>query len=129
MRGRPLPKAQPDPTYRDRPESGIEWLRRIVALADSTRESVWDGLSIEETVSIAVACLRSGWDVYPDQLSYEQLCDARRGMSPDFWDGEATEPLRVNRTQAPMGLEFVRDSGAEIYDGRTWLDVTKGRGE
>ncbi len=67
--------------------SGIELLRRAVALFNDTREDAIDGYSPAELMRIAEAHAQSGWDAYPDQWSKAQRdAAAKHGTVPRFND-------------------------------------------
>lgn len=51
---------------------GIETLRKLVNLSRNTRESVFDGLSVDECVNVLFACYSSPWDITPDYLTAEE---------------------------------------------------------
>lgn len=61
-------------------ETGIEFLRRLVEVANSTNEEVFDDLSVEETINLIRACWDSEFDIYADNLlPAERAFAARTG--------------------------------------------------
>ncbi len=68
--------------------TGADELRKIVRAMDDTREGFNDRYTAEQLVAIYRAMFASGWDIYPDQWSAEQVEDALRGEVPKFEDRE-----------------------------------------
>jgi hypothetical protein len=64
--------------------TGIEFLRRVVAIADRTEEAVFDDLNTAQVIKLVCACWESEFDIYADQLtSAERVYAARHGrLSP-----------------------------------------------
>jgi hypothetical protein len=56
-----------------RKETGAEQLRRIVAVLNGSRESALDPFTAEELLRIVRACWTSPWDIYPDNLTFDEL--------------------------------------------------------
>jgi hypothetical protein len=59
-------------------ETGIEFLRRLVSVANYTNEEVFDDLSVEETIKLIRACWDSEFDIYADALSPSERAFAAR---------------------------------------------------
>ena len=54
-------------------ESGPEELRRIVNCLDFTREDALDGFTAEQCVRIVRAVRACKWDIFPDNLTRDEL--------------------------------------------------------
>lgn len=67
-----------------RPEDGAAELRAVVAIMNRTRESVFDGLTAEEILTLVRAVRAGEWDVFADQITRAQRSAAVFGMVPDF---------------------------------------------
>ena len=72
-------------------EDGAAELRAVVAIMSRTRESVFDGLSAEEILTLVRAVRAGEWDVFADQLTRAQRAAAMLGMVPDFRVSEEDE--------------------------------------
>lgn len=57
---------------------GIGELRRLVNIANCTREDAFDGLTIEQTIKLLQACRSLDLEVLPDQLNPEERAFAAR---------------------------------------------------
>lgn len=62
--------------------AGIEELRRAVELLDRNNEGSNAGFSAEELLNIARACWASGWDVWPDEWTSQQVEAAAKDKTP-----------------------------------------------
>jgi hypothetical protein len=60
-------------------ESAAATLRRVVRTMNDTAESTWDGRSMADIVRIVTSCWASGWDVYPDRYTPEEMRAAEWG--------------------------------------------------
>jgi hypothetical protein len=61
-------------------ETGIDFLRRLVSVANYTNEEVFDDLSVKETINLISACWDSDFDIYADALlPVERAFAARNG--------------------------------------------------
>jgi len=65
-------------TEKKQEETGIEFLRRLVEVANSTNEEVFDDLSVEETIKLIRACWDSDFDIYADDLWPDERSFAAR---------------------------------------------------
>lgn len=72
-------------------ETGVQELRRIACITESTRESAFDGYTAEQCINMMRACWRSDWDILPDALTdAEREYAARYG----FLSGPAMRRLK-----------------------------------
>jgi hypothetical protein len=71
---------------------GFNELYKIHHMADNTHLHVFDGMSAEEIVRVCRACLASEWDVYPHDLTPEQLAEAKMLDVVPRWDRGAPQP-------------------------------------
>lgn len=60
----------------DNPLEGIETLRKLVNISLNTRESAFDGLSVDQCVRLLTACLKSDYDVTPCDLTPDEFVHA-----------------------------------------------------
>jgi hypothetical protein len=56
-------------------ETGIEELRKLVNMANNTREDAFDDFDLEQTVRLLRACRELNLEVLPDQLTEEEAED------------------------------------------------------
>jgi len=75
-------------------ETGIEMMRRAVRAADMTRESAFDGFTVEECLRLIRACWTSKWDILPDDLlSSEREYAAEHGRLSESAERRLDEVL------------------------------------
>lgn len=66
---------------------GIDELRKAVALFNACNEEANQRFGATELLAIYRAHKASGWDIYPDQWTIDQLEAACLGVVPD-WDDD-----------------------------------------
>ena len=69
----------------DLPETGINELRRSIALFNNCREGFNEQFTVQELFQLADMYRKCGWDFTPDSWTDGQVKDALRGVLP-MWD-------------------------------------------
>lgn len=73
---------------------GFNELDKIHAMAQNTHLHVFEGMSAEEIVRVCRVCLASEWDVYPHDLTENQVKMAIVARAVPKWEDGAPQPSK-----------------------------------